>query len=360
MQRVIHAYINQSRIFNMLEGIHAYISDTTEEFDDVLWLDDSFEDLCDILESNLFIFYRPLLKHFDLPEIEHKPITEDNKEIVVLLSGGKDSAAVAYYYKKLGYKVHLYHATGINKAYGDEKKAAERVAEYLGCDLYIDKLNANGTHQYIEHPLKNYAIANGAIHYALKNDIPPLIATGNFNQSRLDLNPFEVCAGDCIEMWQAYEKIVKRVIPDFRVEVPFDTNAKTFETLKEDWELFGLTVSCMTPFRFREITKHNVEQKYGVRLFDNRCGSCWKCAVEYVWLMDTGAMEYNEGFYEHCLGVFINTIHKEFNRKASLQEAWDNYMFYPIEGTYAEKYLVGYRPTYNWKAARFIKIKEKK
>lgn len=330
MQRVVHEYRNKSRIFNMLEGIYAYVSDTDYMFDDILWLDESFEPLCDILQEHLLIFRKPEIKPFQLPEIDN--FCDTVNEITVCLSGGKDSAAVAYYYKKLGYKVHLYHATGVNKAYGDEKKAAQRIADYLGCDLFIDKILLSGTHQFIEHPLKNYVIANGALHYALAKGYAPVLAFGNFSKSILDMNEFEVCGGDCIEMWEAYEKIIKTVLPDFRMEIPLETNADTFDLLSEDWELFSMSVSCMSPFRFREHWKHRTEEKYNLRLFENRCGCCWKCIIEVLWLMDFDKMEYHEEYYLYGIGILAKTIYKETGvKEESIQSIWDNYMFYPIE-----------------------------
>ena len=182
----------------MLEGLYAYVSDSDYKYDDILWLDNSFKTICDILQDYLLVFRTPTLKDFNLPTIEHTfdaQKCDTIKEITVCLSGGKDSAAVAYYYKQKGYKVHLYHATGVNKAYGDEKKAAQRIADYLGCDLFIDKIRLEGTHRFIEHPLKNYVIANGAIHYCLEMGYSPRISFGNFNKSTLDMNEFEVCGG---------------------------------------------------------------------------------------------------------------------------------------------------------------------
>ena len=279
------------------------------------------------------------MKEFDLPKIDYN--TGDPKEIIVCLSGGKDSAACAYYYKQKGYKVHLYHATGVNKAYGDEKKAAEKIARYLDCDLFIDKLYIDGTKTFIEHPMKNYVIANGAIHYALGCGYRPVIAFGNFNQSHLETNAFEVCAGDCIEMWDAYKPIIQRVIPDFDIEIPFATNADTFNLLSEDWDLFSLTVSCMSPYRFREHWKHRTEQQYNVKMFQNRCGCCWKCCMEAMWLMDTDKMGYNSEYYQHCYEILERTIFKEIGVPPdNVQDVWNNYMFYPIEQSKAYNYLM--------------------
>lgn len=332
MQRVIHQYKNASRIFNHIEGLYSYISDDDFEFDDILWLDESFQELCDTLQSKLLKFRTPVIKKLNLPKIEYRVKNPEIKEVTVLLSGGKDSAAVAYYYLKKGYKVHLYHAHGVNKAYGDEQKAAQSIADYLKCDLHIDKIQLAGTQHFIEHPLKNYIIANGALHYAIANGYAPVLAVGNFNQSFLDMNEFEVCGGDCVEMWDMYKSIVRRVLPTFDLEIPLSTNADTFNLLANDWELFSLAVSCMSPFRFRESWRHRSEEKYNVRIFKNRCGCCWKCCVESLWLMDNGYTEYDEPFYLHGLGILAKTIYKETDEFIEdIRFVWENYMFYPIE-----------------------------
>ena len=338
MQRVVHEYRNRSRVFNMLDGLFAYVSDTEYIFDDVLWLDTSFAPLCDLLEEHLLLFHRPEIKEFALPRIECP--RNSPKEITVCLSGGKDSAACAYYYKKRGYRVHLYHCSGVNKAYGDEKTAAQRIADYLGCDLFIEKMWLNGTHKFIEHPMKNYVIANAAIHYCLAKGYTPRIAFGNFSRSSIETNAFEVCAGDCIEMWDAYRPIIQKVLPEFDIEIPLQTNADTFNLMTQDWELFSRAVSCMSPYRFREHWKHRCEEKYNVRMFPNRCGCCWKCCMEWMWLADIGQVPYNHAYYVHCFDILERTIYKEMGRPAkSVEDVWYNYMFYPFEQSKAYEEL---------------------
>ena len=316
----------------MIEALYSYISDTEYMFEseDTLWLDNSFKKLDKILDEKLVQYRKPLIKDFNFPKVDYK--YSRKREITVCLSGGKDSAAAAFYYVKKGYKVHLYHATGVNKAYGDEKLAAEKIAKYLDCDLYIDHICLSGKHQFIEHPLKNYIIANGALHYALAHNYRPVICFGNFNKSVLDMNEFDICGGDCIEMWDAYKDIMQNVIPDFDIEIPLETNADTFNLLSDDWELFTMSVSCMSPYRFRAHWKHRAEQKYGVKLFDNRCGCCWKCVLESAYLMDHDKQPYNEKFYMHCMDILERTIYRERGYPVeTFQEVWDNYMWYPIE-----------------------------
>jgi hypothetical protein len=339
MQKVLHKYRNQSRVFDLIEQLYSYVSDFDTPYNGILWLNHSFDKLCNILEEQLFQFQRPELK--DSPKItEILGVRSDTNEVTVCLSGGKDSAAVAYYYKKRGYKVHLYHALGVNKAYGNERVAAKRIAEYLGYDLFIDKIGLEGSHNYIEHPMKNYIIADGAIHYCLAMGYAPTIAFGNFNQSHLADNVFEVCGGDCVEMWDAYKDIITPAIPNFKLELPLDTNGRTFELLSENWELFNLAISCMSPLRFREHWKHRTEEKYNIRLLDNRCGCCWKCCIEAMWLMDFGHMEFNVPYYVHCIEVLYKTVKKETGAwPESVREVWKNYMFYPYEQSKAKEVL---------------------
>lgn len=330
MQRVIHEYRNACRVFTLLDTLYAYVSDTDYEFEEELWLAPCFNSLVDILQSHLLTFQAPDIMPLNLGHLS--PVRCDTKEIIVCFSGGKDSAAVAYYYKQKGYAVHLYHATGVNKAYGDEKNAAKRIAEYLGCDLFIDKFNLLGSHKYIEHPMKNYVIANGAIHYALAKGYTPHIAFGNFSQSHLADNSFEVCGGDCIEMWDAYREIIQAVLPEFEIEIPFKTNADTFNLLIDNHELFGMAVSCMSPFRFREFWRRRTEVKYGVTIFPNRCGCCWKCCMEAMWLMDMDKADFDPEYYSHCFHILAMTIQKEYGHKAETPlSVWNYYMFYPVE-----------------------------
>ena len=70
-------------------------------------------------------------------------------------------------------------------------------------------------------------------------------------------------------------------------------------------------------------------------------------------------MDYNEEYYAHNIGILLQTILKETGNKVSVQEAWDNYMFYPIEESHAKQYLTNYKITYfKDKAAILTKIGE--
>lgn len=252
----------------------------------------------------------------------------DPKNIIVCFSGGKDSTAAALHYKKLKYNVYLYHVTGLNKTYYDEWKSAEKIAQYLKMPLIIEDVSYSGNHEWVEHPIKNMVCASMALQYGIRNNIGIKIATGNFTTSSIIDDPFDVCSGDTVEMWRAYETIIRSILPKFKVYIS-NTNYQTaFNTLSKVPELIPLTISCLSSNRFRgQRRKWNIE-KYGHPKIENRCGSCWKCAVEYIWFTDHGVFEYDAEYYKHCLQILQHSAKKEIGYSMDEYRTWNYYFFY--------------------------------
>jgi len=336
MQTVIHEYANLSSIFTDMELIYAEVSTNYNSGLRLLPLvfDTSFIDLYEILRDNVswcpqYVFEEKVIPHINVPE---------SNNMIVCVSGGKDSVALAKYYIDKGYNVYLYHMHGINKVYPDEVEAVKNVAKYFDVPLYIENVTLSGTQDFVEHPMKNYIIANGAIHYAIREHLGINIAFGNFNESYLEDNDFDVCAGDCMDMWYAYEKIVRRYLPQFTMNVPFRNNQDTVDILKKDSKLLELCVSCMSPYRFRAHWKKRTEKKYDIELMPNRCGCCWKCCAEYITYTDLGMLEFNKDYYIHCLEILYNTKVKESKIKDwTIQDLWSEYFLYPINKSKAYK-----------------------
>jgi len=329
MQTVIHEYTNLSPIFNDIEMVYTDISaDSYATKLLMTTLDLSFADLYDILKENVswcqkYIFEPKNIVHINIPETNN---------MIVCVSGGKDSVALAKYYMDKGYNVYLYHMHGINKVYPDEVEAVKRVAKYFNVPLYIDNVVLSGTQDFTEHPMKNYIIANGAIHYAIREHLGLNIAFGNFNESYLEDNDFDVCAGDCMDMWYAYEKIIRRYLPQFVMNIPFKTNQDTIDIMRKEPKLLDLCVSCMSPYRFREHWHKRTENKYGIKLMQNRCGCCWKCCAEYINYTDLDILDFNLQYYIHCLEILHKAKVKESKIKTwSIEDIWSEYFFYPIE-----------------------------
>jgi hypothetical protein len=336
MQSVIHEYTNLSSVFTDMEFIYTDVSSSYTPGLRLLPLvfDTSFIDLYEILRDNVswcpqYVFEEKVIPHINVPE---------SNNMIVCISGGKDSVAVTKHYIDMGYNVYLYHMHGINKVYTDEIEAVKNVAKYFDIPLYVDTVVLSGTQDFVEHPMKNFIIANGAIHYAIREHLGINIAFGNFNESYLEDNDFDVCAGDCMDMWYAYEKIVRRYLPQFTMNIPFKTSQDTVEILIDNPELLELCISCMSPYRFRDYWKKRTEKKYGVQLMPHRCGCCWKCASEYIIYSDLGILDFDMPYYIHCLEILYHNKVKESKIKRwTIQDLWSEYFLYTIDKSRAYK-----------------------
>ena len=321
-------------IFNAINHLYAEVSSPSEVTNLLIpeVYDSGFEDLFDILEAKVPWFKRKETTTMKLPVLNYE---YNPKEIVVCVSGGKDSIATVLHYMQLGYKVYLYHLHGINKVYYDEYMSVEQIAKYLNLPYNIDSCKLSGQHSFTEHPLKNYIIANGAISWAINYRIAPNIAFGNFSQSRLDDMPFEVCGGDCLDMWLAYNKIISKIIPGFCIKLPLNNQKDTYDILDKQKELISLCQSCISPYRFKAHWKKRTEKKYGVQLMPNRCGCCWKDCVEYITLADMGMTsfaEWNEDYYLHCIEILGKTLQKESDLyEIPVTDIWAEYISHPIK-----------------------------
>ena len=182
------------------------------------------------------------------------------------------------------------------------------------------------------HPMKNMIIANMALKWGIDNDISSTIITGNYTVG--DLNPasFYINGDDISEMWDVYDSIVQKAIPNYYTMLGLHDSSEAIKELSNDVELLKLCQSCLGAQRFRQWNHDNNEKKYGIKLFPNRCGSCWKCCAEYIYLTDHDLMEYNEDYYIHCLDVIRKADKRENGESfVDIQYMWNGFFFYDIQ-----------------------------
>ena len=346
MQRIKHdkSYSNVHWLFDGLEELYRITSSSSQDSQATrlfpVVLDERLKMILDIFEEYSTKDFEPV--EFEKMSTDRLRLKKfDPKNIIVCYSGGKDSFSVIRHYQKLGYNVYAYHLRGLNFHYHDEWEVAEKAAEKFGFKLIIDHVSYSGQHDWVEHPMKNMIMATMALNYGIKHDIGIKIAVGTFRTARLDEAPFDVCGGDCIEMWKVYEKFVRTLIPGFRIYVP-NLNYKTaYNLLKKEPESLQFTISCMTPNRFRNQFRNRTQNRYHVDLLPNRCGCCWKCATEYVWFCEHGVLEYNEEYYKHCFEVLANASTQESGyvyNVYTVRGVWDNYFFESTEPIERSKY----------------------
>lgn len=270
---------------------------------------------------------QPELEYNELPVVKPK-IPRSRKKVLLAFSGGKDSTATAIKLREEGYQVTLYHLRGINQTYKDEYKNAEKVAVALNMPLVVESCKLSGSHEWVEHPMKNMVIAVSMLQYGISSGLTKKIAFGNFSTSTLQQDPFEVCGGDCKEAWQAFLQAVRPMIPGLEIITPLSCMKDTLDILMQHVDIAILCQSCIGPYRYRNYLHDRNVTKYGVPLPENRCGSCWKCCVEYIVYADNGIYPYDGNFYKHCLKILQDTLYKEERIRYNIDDTWNHYFFY--------------------------------
>lgn len=344
MQEIKHTlgYTNISTLFDELERLYYDLSDKPDNKPRNKLFSTPYSSLfapiVEVFEKGTGYKYN---LEFDNRKFDKVDLPDmDSKNIIVCYSGGKDSFSVIKYYQKLGYNVYAYHIKGLNKTFYDEWEVAEKMAAELNVPLYIDKVSYKGNHVWIEHPLKNMIMVTMALTWGIKNKISTKIACGTFRTAFLEDVAFEICAGDCIDMWKLYDDLVNNIIPGFQVYVPNENFQTAYEMILKEPKYLPMTISCLTPNRFRNLFRNRTMHNYNINLMPYRCGCCWKCATEYIWFCDHDVLDFNKQYYIHCLEVLLNTLEQEMGyRIHSIEYVWKSYFFYSTKKSKAYKEL---------------------
>lgn len=261
----------------------------------------------------------------------------DPKNIIVCFSGGKDSIATVLHYQKLGYNVYGYYLRHINFALSDEFEIAEQCAQKLNIPLFVDEITLSGHNDWVEHPCKNMIIANGALSYGIRNNVGIKVAFGNYYTSSVVDDNFGFCGSDDIETWRAYEKIIQQIIPKFHIYICLKNLGSALNQICNRPELLDYSVSCIGRANLRSYKRNWVKQKFDVDLPKYRCGQCYKCCVEYIYMADHGLQKYNAEYYKYCIEKLRRNLWFETGRSQfSFREVFYNYFFYDMKKS---KYL---------------------
>ena len=260
------------------------------------------------------------------PSILHSNI--NNNFILCCISGGKDSLATALYYIQKGYNVKLYTLKGINRGYPEEYKAAIKLANEMNIPLYIDTIKITGKKFYMEHPLKNQVIASCAIAYCLENHLPPNIAFGNYQEDINNRSNWGVNWTDNYELWMHYNNFIKCFINNVSINIPFYSEDEALNILNNNFNLVPFYQSCLMTVRNREQLRQHNQTKYNIHLLENRCGSCRKCCLEYIYFCDQDKFEYNKEYYKHCLEILKKKYEEYTGIKHNFKNLKEVYQIY--------------------------------
>ena len=326
MQRVKRTNNNIHPILDEIDAMYAYLSEPPSVALIPSRYDFAFEELVKTFEDFTDVVWS--IDYFEKKYKRIKPI--ENNNLILAFSGGKDSIASALKFKESGYNVYLYHLKHINPSFADEWKCAKESADILGMPIFFDDIQFSGHHMYMEHPMKNMLIANGALSYGIREGVGTTIAFGNYTTSYLDDNVFDRCAGDCVDMWWLYEKIIQRVIPNFEIQMNIENMGETIKILEDKTDLLNASLSCLCRHSLRDYRRQWVSDKFGIELFNKRCGSCYKCCVEYIYMADHDRMKFSEDYYKYCLGQLLKVMRAENVVATDIRDIWDTYIIYDI------------------------------
>ena len=339
----MQAVIRQNKNINpLLDELDRFYSVTSEKTYKVGLIQFTFDTVFKELQE-LFNSYTDSVYDFSFVNKSYERVKCPNgssKNIILCFSGGKDSIAAALNYKNRGYNVYLYHMKHINAALNDEWKICQEIADYMHLPLFIDTIKVSGHHDWVEHPMKNMIIANGALSYGVRENIGTKIAFGNYYTSSVKYDNFEFCGGDDMETWRVYEHIIQKIIPNFRIYVYLKNLGTTLNTICKYLELLNMSVSCIGRASMRTYWHDWVKKKYGIEIPKNRCGRCYKCQVEYVYMADHGLQKYNEEYYKYCMRGLKRNVKRELDSKyIGWYEVWNSYFFYPMDKAYVKEVL---------------------
>lgn len=333
MQRIIKT---NDYIHPIMEEVDAFYSDTSTFEPRKKTLFDRVYDTSFTMLANTFLTYSSLpssnvpntftdkgYQPLDLPKY-------DENNIIVCFSGGKDSLALVLKCLDKGYNVHLYAVKHINQSYVDEIEQAQKIADYLHLPIYVDDIRLGGKHDWMEHPMKNMIIANSALSYGIREGIGTRVFFGNYTTSSLENEDFVRCAGDCMDMWDSYNYIINRIIPGFKIEADLKDMGETLEIVTPKRDLLDLSLSCLCRHSLREYRHNWVKEKFGIELPNNRCGSCYKCLVEYIYMADHDLIEFSRDYYRYCINALYHVYLDTVGATLDINNIWYSFMSYDI------------------------------
>jgi len=227
-----------------------------------------------------------------------------NDKVLIGFSSGFDSTYQALKLKHEGYEPVLFHINSLNKSYPDEATKANEFAEMYNFEIINIEIEENINKVFIDNPIKNQMILSLMIDYGYKNEINKF-ALGNNIRENIEECRVQYGISDSIQMFQIYRDSLSRYISN---AIFFDIQ----ETKSDAYNFVGTLYpkalvavnSCITPHRFKKHLNKLNSEKFGiVPLSDNRCMSCYKCAIEAILLDYNDIVQYDEKYLNHSYNI---------------------------------------------------------
>ena len=202
--------------------------------------------------------------------------------------------------------------------------------------LYIIDVKNFGKDYFPDNPFKNELIlcALTEIGYNLNIKNIMLGATGTYHieNSKIGIN-----VTDTIENYNTFISGLKKYYNNvnlFFLEKNLTKNKMIEYIIKYHKDSLEDIYSCISPNRFVKMLHNNNESKYNIKLLKDRCGSCYKCCMEYILLYENGYYS-NKEFLNHCYEILAKSKNSHspqlFNLKIPYEQRRKNVLGYKPE-----------------------------
>lgn len=240
--------------------------------------------------------------------VKQIPILQDSNRIILAFSGGKDSVATLLkIIHETDFKADLFFLKGINKSYTGEFKNALFIAKMIDPNIrfFTEKVLQKGKTDFKENPFKNAVIGAFMLSMGYQN-----FAFGNLKEDTLQTSEPLFDFSDSQDFFKAFQNHVHKFNPKYKQYEFLENGRDSFETIfKYQPELLNYLGSCITPnYRRPHVKKANL-RKFGI---DNKgCGSCYKCAIEFLFKEEKGMIAQNHDYHKHCVAIALKAGYTE-------------------------------------------------
>lgn len=290
-------------------------------------------------EENVNLIYKkhnlslPIIETYTFHNKLNDNINFNNKKIIIGASSGLDSTYSALKYKDLGYEVILVHFKNLNKNYPKETEHIKSFANKNNFELYIINVENYGKDYFPDNPFKNElifcALTEIGIYCGTKNIMIGATGTYHIEDSKIGMS-----VTDAVENYETFINGLKFYYNNVCL-LYLNKDLTKYEIIKYILTFHKDSLediySCISPNRFVKMLHEKNENKYNIKLLKDRCGSCYKCCMEYILLYENDYYN-NKDFLNHCyeiLGNSKNAHHPEFfNKKLPYEEKRKNVLEY--------------------------------
>ncbi len=228
----------------------------------------------------------------------------DSGTALVGYSGGKDSTAAALKMKREGLDVQLLHIKGLNRGYPHEYRCSVEMAEQLGMPMHVIGIRSKGRGDYMENPVRNQLIMGLMLDFALQDGRGWAVhVLGGLQVDRMAGLEYGGGWSDTVEMFAAAATSFAALAPGYiyRTGVLRGDTDSLLTIVEDAAHTIPYLRFCMLPAYRRPSARNANIRKWGEDVvLPNRCGSCYKCCIEYLQLATLGLLRKDAGFGLHC------------------------------------------------------------